>query len=82
MAGLKWLPEALNDLERLFAFLREKSPAAAARAAETILEGADLLLTSPRLAQITMLCSRPSFLCKQASRLPAPRPLDAGSRPA
>ena len=47
MAGLKWLPEALDDLECLFAFLREKNPSAAARAAQTILEGADLLLTLP-----------------------------------
>ena len=51
MAGLKWLPEALDDLERLFAFLRERNPSAAARAAQTILEGADLLLTSPRLGR-------------------------------
>lgn len=51
MAEVKWLPEALDDLERLFAFLREKNPAAAARAAQTILDGADLLLTSPRLGR-------------------------------
>ena len=37
MAELKWLPEALGDLERLFAFLREKNPSAAARAAQTFL---------------------------------------------
>ena len=34
------------------------------------------------LAQITMLCSRPSFLRKQESRPPTPRPLDAGRDPA
>jgi plasmid stabilization system protein ParE len=51
MAGLKWLPEALDDLERLFAFLRERNPSAAARATQTILDGADLLLTSPRLGR-------------------------------
>ena len=34
------------------------------------------------LEQITMRCSRPSFLRKQESRHPASRPLDAGSRPA
>ena len=51
MAELKWLPEALDDLERLFAFLREKNPSAAARAAQTILDGADLLLTSSRLGR-------------------------------
>ena len=33
------------------------------------------------LEQITMLCSRPSFLRKQESS-PTPRSLDAGSRPA
>ena len=51
MAELKWLPEALNNLERLFAFLRERNPVAAARAAQTILDGADLLMTSPRLGR-------------------------------
>ena len=51
MAEVKWLPEALDDLERLFAFLREKSPSAAARAAQTILEGTDRLLTSPHLGR-------------------------------
>ncbi len=51
MAEVKWLPEALDDLERLFAFLREKNPSAAVRAAQTILDGADLLLTSPRLGR-------------------------------
>ncbi len=51
MAELKWLPEALDDLERLFAFLRERNPVAATRAAQTILDGADLLMTSPRLGR-------------------------------
>ncbi len=51
MAELKWLLEAMDALERLFVFLREKSPSAAARAAQAILEGADLLLTSPRLGR-------------------------------
>ncbi len=51
MPEVKWLPEALDDLERLFAFLREKSPDAAARAAQTILDGANLLVTSPRLGR-------------------------------
>ena len=51
MAELKWLPEALDDLERVFAFLRDKNPAAAARAAQTTLGGAELLLTSPRLGR-------------------------------
>ena len=51
MPALKWVPEALDDLERLFAFLREKNPAAAARAAQTILDGANRLVTSPRLGR-------------------------------
>ena len=40
---LKWLPEALADLERLHRFLAEVSPQAARRAAATILGGADRL---------------------------------------
>lgn len=51
MPALKWLPEAQADLARLIEFLREKSPDAAARAAQTILDGASLLLTSPRLGR-------------------------------
>jgi plasmid stabilization system protein ParE len=51
MPEVKWLLEALDDLERLFEFLREKNPDAAARAAQTILDGASLLVTSPRLGR-------------------------------
>lgn len=51
MATITWLPEALGDLERLFAFLREKSPDAAARAARTILDGAELLADAPELGR-------------------------------
>lgn len=43
---LQWLPEALADFERLHAFLHEKSPDAAARAAQTLLDGARILETS------------------------------------
>lgn len=42
-----WLPEALGDIERLHDFLNEKSPQAARRAAQTILEGAHLLEGAP-----------------------------------
>ena len=49
MVTVKWLPEALNDIERLYTFLNDKSPEAAARAAATILEGAKLLKTTPRI---------------------------------
>jgi plasmid stabilization system protein ParE len=39
-------------VERLYVFLQEKSPAAAARAAETILSGANLLQTTPALGRL------------------------------
>jgi plasmid stabilization system protein ParE len=44
---IKWLPETLADVERLHAFLYEKSPLAAARAARAILDGAGLLKSIP-----------------------------------
>lgn len=46
MSEVKWLPDALADIERLYAFLRDKNQDAAARAAATILEGAKLLENS------------------------------------
>ena len=52
MPAVRWPPEALDDLERLFAFLGEKSPEAAARAARTILDGADLLAVTPLLGRL------------------------------
>ena len=51
MPTVTWLPEALDDLERLLAFLREKNPDAARRAAARIRQGADLLLDAPRLGR-------------------------------
>ena len=47
MPQVKWLPEALADVERLHAFLYEKSPDAAARAAKTILDGAGFFKSIP-----------------------------------
>ncbi|WP_076791457.1 type II toxin-antitoxin system RelE/ParE family toxin [Chlorobium sp. KB01] len=47
MPQIKWLPEALADIERLHAFLYEKNPGAAARAAQAILDGAGLLKSIP-----------------------------------
>jgi plasmid stabilization system protein ParE len=44
---IKWLPEAIADIERLHAFLHEKSPGAASRAAKAILEGANFLKSTP-----------------------------------
>ena len=51
MPALRWLPPALDDMERLIDFLHEKSPSAADKAAAAILEGAELLLTAPRLGR-------------------------------
>ncbi len=51
MPKLRWLPEALDDLQRLHRFLREVSPAAAQRAATAILEGADHLEEHPRIGK-------------------------------
>ena len=59
MPTLKWLPPALDDLERLIDFLHERSPAAANRAAATILDGAELLLTNPRLGRAVPDSDRP-----------------------
>ena len=49
MAQIKWLPEALEDVERLYAFLSSKNPEAGRKAVKTILEGADMILAAPRI---------------------------------
>ncbi|MFP4125525.1 MAG: type II toxin-antitoxin system RelE/ParE family toxin [Alphaproteobacteria bacterium] len=46
MPTLKWLPEALADLDRLLGFLRERDLRAANRAALTIRRHADALRTA------------------------------------
>jgi len=51
VSAVRWLPEALRDIERLYEFLDGKSPEAAANAARTILEGALLLKDSPRIGR-------------------------------
>lgn len=51
MPQIKWLPDALADVERLHAFLHEKSPDAAARAARVILDGAGLLKSVPEIGR-------------------------------
>lgn len=51
MSEVKWLPEALAEIERLHAFLHEKNPDAASRAAKTILNGAALLMTTPEIGR-------------------------------
>lgn len=51
MARVSWHRAARADFERLYDFLYEKSPEAAARAAQVISEGALLLETSPCLGR-------------------------------
>lgn len=51
MPTVKWLPEALTDINRLYSFLKDKDADAAANAARCILEGATLLKSSPRIGR-------------------------------
>ena len=51
MARLKWLPEAIQDFERLYFFLLEKDTEAAEKAANSVLSGANLLKSSPRIGR-------------------------------
>jgi plasmid stabilization system protein ParE len=48
---LRWLPSAFQDIERLYEFLLEKDPNAAANAMELILEGSEQLLEMPELGR-------------------------------
>jgi len=51
LSEVKWLPAALADIERLHSFLYDKSPEAAARAAESIFQGARLLKDNPSIGR-------------------------------
>lgn len=51
MAQIKWLPEAVTDLHRLYSFLQEHDQDAADNAAGRILEAIKLLKTSPRVGR-------------------------------
>ncbi len=51
MPGIKWLPEALADVRRLHEFVKAQHPGAAARAAQAILDGAELLARAPDLGR-------------------------------
>ena len=51
MTTVKWLPEAIADIERLHSFLKVKSPEAASRAAKTVLKGAILLKSRPHIGR-------------------------------
>lgn len=47
MPEVIWLPEALEDVERLRLFLTDKNPTAAARAGRVLQDGAKLLADFP-----------------------------------
>ncbi len=47
MARVTWIDEALADLDRLEAFLSEKSPRSAARAIVTIIDATEILKDFP-----------------------------------
>lgn len=48
---IRWHPDARDDIVRLRDFLRSKYPEAAARAVRTIMDGATLLESAPRLGR-------------------------------
>ena len=52
MAILKWLPEAQDDLQRLYEFILPHSPQAASRAIDVILEGVDGLSEFPEMGHL------------------------------
>ena len=51
MAQIKWLLEAIEDIERLYNFLYDKDFEAASRGAKCILEGSTLLKEVPRIGR-------------------------------
>jgi plasmid stabilization system protein ParE len=51
MPQVRYSPAALRDLERLRAFLRSKSPAAAKRAGDTIVKAVRVLGKQPRIGR-------------------------------
>ncbi|WP_082877638.1 type II toxin-antitoxin system RelE/ParE family toxin [Methylomonas koyamae] len=48
MSQIVWLPDALMDVERLRVSLQEKNPNAAARAGQTLRDGANALAGFPQ----------------------------------
>ena len=48
---MKWLPEALSDFEGLHDFVYSHSPDAAARAAQLLLDGVQMLRATPMLGR-------------------------------
>lgn len=52
MSEIRWLDEALDDLERLSEFLRAKNPEAARKAMQKIMDGANRLLFFPHYGRL------------------------------
>jgi len=48
VVNLRWLPDALDDLKRLHAFIAPHSPQAAIRAVNRLIEAADSLMEFPQ----------------------------------
>ena len=47
MLKVRWLPDALDDLKRLHAFIEPHSPGAASRAVDTLIDSAESLSEFP-----------------------------------
>ncbi len=47
MAHVRWLPDALEDLKRLHAFIEPHSPSAAARAVDKLIQSTESLAEFP-----------------------------------
>lgn len=47
MRIVRWLPDALDDLKRLYAFIEPHSPTAASRAVDTLIHSAESLTEFP-----------------------------------
>ncbi|MEM8497174.1 MAG: type II toxin-antitoxin system RelE/ParE family toxin [Pseudomonadota bacterium] len=47
MLSIRWLPDALDDLKRLYAFIEPHSPIAASRAVDTLINSAESLAEFP-----------------------------------
>ncbi len=48
---VRWLPEAWQDIQRLYDFLVDQDPGAAARAMDALLDGADRLVEMPEIGR-------------------------------
>lgn len=53
MPSLKWSPEAVSDVQRLYRFLASKNPAAATRAVQAIRASVRILAEQPEAGWLT-----------------------------